>query len=498
MTPRKARLIALSLIPIIAQQALAQPVYTPKQLAPQKALEDIRILRSAVLDLHPGLDRYTSEQAHIAMLDQLEERAQTGITDTELFLESSRILARLRCDHTKTELPPAIEEARTKEPSYLPFTFKLVDGRMYADQVTTQLTRKINRRDEILAINDQPVGRILERITPLVSVDGYTDHAAISALQYSNEYMGDAVDHFLPFLEGFTTSFTITARSHDSGEVNTFRAKALTYPGWQTLATGSDTRYGSNFDSSVTYRRINDSTAYLAIDTFVNYRTNADPRAILQPHFDDMRSNDIDHLILDLRNCGGGSNEVPATLIRYLSPTPAQIYRSATVRQYRFEDLRPYIETWDQSIFSVPDALFTPTDDGNWEVNLDMMAGASRIQQPYDDRFEGDLTILIGPQNSSGATAFCARINELRDVTFIGQPQGGSAEGPTAGILLFVVLPNSKIKLRIPLMMQYVDINSFDFGMGLTPDIEVNPTVDDIFENRDVALEAAINNARNN
>ncbi|WP_099017636.1 hypothetical protein [Marinicella litoralis] len=64
-------------------------------------------------------------------------------------------------------------------------------------------------------------------------------------------------------------------------------------------------------------------------------------------------------------------------------------------------------------------------------------------------------------------------------------------EGPTAGILFFMKLPASDITTRIPMFRQYNDVENFEPGMGLTPDVFATQTKSDLLKGVDTILKAA-------
>ena len=74
----------------------------------------------------------------------------------------------------------------------------------------------------------------------------------------------------------------------------------------------------------------------------------------------------------------------------------------------------------------------------------------------------------------------------------VGAPTGGSAEGVTANVLLFLRLPESGFLARIPGQRIYNNVASFEPGMGVRPDVEIIPSADDAFAGRDVVLERAV------
>jgi len=77
----------------------------------------------------------------------------------------------------------------------------------------------------------------------------------------------------------------------------------------------------------------------------------------------------------------------------------------------------------------------------------------------------------------------------------IGEPTGGSAEGPTAGLMFFLNLPNSGVTVRVPALRSWTNVPHPTPGKGVMPDEVVRPTVEAWLEGRDPVLRAAWNGA---
>ena len=484
---RHAVLVAGLTMVMVGQGALADG--PERELTAVAAADDVRVLRSTIERVHPGYGRFTSAAAMDRLFDDLERSVARGTTDARLYLEVSRLLAHLRCDHTKAELSPSIEEHRRSTPTHLPFGFRLFDGRMYVDRVDGVDGTGLARGDEVLAINGRPVGRILADVAPLVSVDGWTDHAKRIEMEHSSEYLGDAVDHFWPFLYGWPSSWTIEARDRASGAVKVVERAPLTYDAWLALTTEGASRY-VDFPDTVEFRMIDERTGYLSIGTFVNYRRPVAPASVFDPVFDALRDAGAERLIIDLRDCGGGSDDVPAALRSYLSPVVAPSSRRPPwVRTYEFGELRQYLSTWDESVFNMPADLFEDLGNGYYQMRQPVAE-----QRPSDrsNRFDGELIVLSGAGNASGATILIALLQAHAGARIVGEPTGGSAEGPTAGVILFLTLPTSGIVVRVPALRSWVNVPEPPAGMGVVPDIMVGQGVDDWLGGRDTVLEAAL------
>ena len=477
-----------ALLSVTPGRAQDPPPAAQSALTAGEAAEDIRIFRKALTEYHPGWARFTSAEAMNLALDDLERDTAAGVTDLELHRRVSRITAMMRCDHTLAEVPPAIIAWRSANPTHPPFRLDIRGGRAFIDQAD-ESQPSIQHGDEILAINGIAIGQLIAEVSPLVAIDGFTESAREPILEYSNEIPSGAIDAFYPAFHGYSDSFRIEGRRQSGQQTWTgyqTTVHAVTYSRYNKIATGSTSRYASNFEDAVSFEITddpttddpNDSAGLLRIDTFVNYRTNADPIAILKPHFDAMNeameSGRTDHLILDLRNCGGGSDEVPEALLTFLIDQPFKLNaRQPWVRTYDFSGLREHLASWNEDYFNLPPALFTPVAReiagpvGYYEVSEQLFP--NRTVTPRDDRFTGRITVLCGPANASGATNFMARLNGRANVSFKGEPTGGSSEGPTAGHMFMLTLPNSRIVIRIPVLRQFNNALEIEPGMGIIP-----------------------------
>ncbi|MEL7237905.1 MAG: S41 family peptidase, partial [Planctomycetota bacterium] len=137
-----------------------------------------------------------------------------------------------------------------------------------------------------------------------------------------------------------------------------------------------------------------------------------------------------------------------------------------------------------------PEIFFKDVGDGYFEVR--MPAGLDVVKAKEDNRFDGKITVLSSAANSSGATILIALLQDRYGATVVGEPTGGSSEGPTAGIMLFMKLPASGITVRIPAIRSWVNVEHPTPGMGVMPDVVVRPDYESWLAGEDKVLEAAM------
>ena len=181
----------------------------------------------------------------------------------------------------------------------------------------------------------------------------------------------------------------------------------ITFAAWKALAGESAP---IDFRNGTRWAMLNDTTAQLTIRSFVNYRQPLNADSLYRTIFAQLRSRHVAHLILDLRDNGGGSDDASSALIPYLADAPVQLTRRIRRRTIHVDStLAAAFDTWGDRtpIFSPAESLFTK-DSGGWFTEKQQEPPL----QPQSERFTGRDSILVGRRNGSGATMLLAVLQQ--------------------------------------------------------------------------------------
>ncbi len=472
-----------------ANAALATAAFDPDlaTITPAQAREELALLKAALTVHHPGYDRFATEAELDAWWGGAERAAASGPTAAAWYTTISRLLAMIRCDHTKAELPEAMVAFRTKTPRYLPVRLAFFGDRAYVAAVADGVDG-VAVGDELIAVGDLSTRAIVERAAPMLSVDGFTDAAKDLELGYSSEYEGAAFDLFNQLMFGGAAAYQVVTLNAD-GVRTTQTVDALTYPDWVAMATDGGSRY-VNFADEVSWRNPAPGVAALRVGTFVNYRKPVDAAALYDGVFRAIAASGAERLIVDLRDCGGGSDDAALGLLRHLMVEPFVWAKPARVKAVSFDPaLREHLSTWDQAVFNADPAWFERQPDGMYEMR--MMQDRPPIE-PAAAAFPGEVVVLTSAANASGATHVIAKLKDAGRVTLVGESTGGNPRGCTAGIIVFLNLPHSGVTVRVPLQRTVLNVTSFEDGVAIDPDVRVARTPETYFSAADETLEAAI------
>lgn len=358
-------------------------------------------------------------------------------------------------------------------PNRLPLAFRWID-RTIVVTGNAATDRSIALGATIDAIDGILTATILQRLLPYVKADGANDGKRVYDLSVTGRAKYEAFDVFFPIAFKLGPKVLVEGRN-PNGE--RFRAELA-------LCTSSqrNTRLGYKVDPWH-FSRIDSKTALWRLSTMAAWNFGFDWKATLADQTRDLIASKSDALVLDLRGNEGGLDEVIWELARALASKPITVPPFDRVIQYKVvpDDLRPYLETWDQSWFNV-ERRVTERPDGRYAP---ILPATSRISESRS-AFKGRVILLVDEGNSSATFILALALKSSGIATIVGRPTGGSRRGINGGQMFMLRLPKSGIEIDIPL------IGSFALDQpdqGVVPDHRVAWTAEDISAGRDPDLE---------
>lgn len=182
------------------------------------------------------------------------------------------------------------------------------------------------------------------------------------------------------------------------------------------------------------------------------------------------------NLIIDLRYNRGGNILIPALFYSYIAQKDFNEDIHLRVPDFDLPD-KNYIEKiGDREVnkdqvdeflnnFQKP---FTKKN-GYYELNYIN----NEIRKPNKNNYKGNVYLMIGGRNFSGASYFTAIFKNDNRGQIIGEQIGGSHHNITAGIQIEYVLPNTKIRVSLP-----IGVLTFSKDIETNvPEKKINPDV---------------------
>ena len=461
-------------------------------------LSDLQILRAAYEQLHPGLYRYNSRTEMDTRFDELRNEFSHDQSLREAYLALSVFAATVKCGHTYPNFfnqKQAVVSALFEGHDRLPFYFRWLDGQMV---VTSDYTADhlLPRGTRVLSINGTPAAMILARLMTVARADGSNDAKRTAYLEVNGDSKYEAFDVYFPlFFPPASASLQLVIKRPAEKKPHSLTVRALTFEERVSAINPREQgRKGGN-DVLFEWRYLPDGSAYLRMPTWALYDSKWDWKAWLNDRLDELAEKNPRALIVDLRGNEGGNdvgNEILKRVVR--ADLKLSSYRRLVRYRNTPDDLNPYLDTWDPSFKKWGDAAVEleqpfPTAPPVHYFALkkfDDDAAGDDVIRAEGKPFVGKLYVLIDANNSSATFQFARVVQQQKLGTLVGQPTGGNQRGINGGAFFFLRLPKSQIEMDLPLIGSFPTSPQPD--AGLTPDVLVEPTFDDIVNGVDAVL----------
>jgi len=458
-----------------------QETFSPSQLK-----EDLKVLREALEEGHPGLYLYTPKEDFDRHFERADEALDRAMTLREFYLEVTPLVEKVYCGHTYFDLPQKLLNFLLKDAPQFPLPLVFLNQKAYLDHAALELPLGC----EITAIDGIPMEAVMKKLLPQVRSDGYNETMKYHIL--ANDF---GLRHFLSF-----------------GPAENYRVDYLPYGSEETLQKQISAIPAKKLEGRLTQRHsespkrkkykigaVEKGISLFSMNTFdfgLNKKGRRKYKDFLRENFSELEQDeDARCIILDLRRNDGGFVGNDAQLFAYLAQAPFRDFRSArmTTLEIPVKDhlSRHQFPKMLEKIFakefkSLKTGKFTMLDEKN------------RRWTPKKNAFDGQVFVLISGWTHSGGTVLGSYLLNNDNVTFIGEETGGGHAVFTAGNMVLYDLPNTLCQLEVPLILyeNFKGSRSFPKGSGIRPDHKVTQSQKDLIANEDTVMNFALNLAR--
>jgi hypothetical protein len=328
--------------------------------------------------------------------------------------------------------------------------------------------------DEILSINGIAAADILERATELVFTDGNNATQKIYRVEQTFPV-------FYYFVFGPTAVFRVERRSPD-GQTATVEFGSVPQTNKPEIFPGPPV------DSSKILIK-GDGLALYSMDT-INHTALIDIDRFQGKHhrksyrqmFRYLRLNDIDHLVVDVRNNGGGGVFKGNNFLAYLLKPTVRGFNFA--RKPNLIGFNPKFKTGFMS--RITPLLFTLNPlqypgEGGWHHFFPFIRKGR-------NHFNGRVYVLANGGTFSMASYTTTYLKHKRGAIFIGEETGGGEDGSRGMLLGDILLPNTGLKISLNIYQVRHNLKIEDTGQGVMPDYPVKYNIEDRLQQKDLEM----------
>ncbi len=463
------------------------PLFAQKSYSREAMLEDFRYMKKALQQCHPGLYRYQSR----AQIDSLFNATEAGIGESmslyEGFALFSRLTSAIRCAHTVLTPQENWMDLFFQEVRHFPYQVFFIGDKAY---LTVNRTRDktIKPGAELLSINSMPADSIRQRLFRHLPADGYNQ--TLKAWQIDNLMFS----YYYYLLIGRPDAFVIRYRDLD-GAIHEHLSPAL-----GTREIDKNTHKNpvnrailSHYPRKKPQRFEIDPVRGIAVLTLREFfggdgaSARRQLREYLEHCMQQMSQQKIRHLVVDLRNNSGGYDSQGQELLSWFITRPVPYYQRLHTITRDSEFLQ--YSTVPKATLARLDKILTPETDGTFTINEAANTGLQKIQ-PAAAAFTGKVYFVVNGATGSATAEFTAVAKANGTGTFIGEETGGGYEGGNGNEFVGIKLPQTKMKLTIPLVYYHMAVGTpARPGRGTIPDYFVTYMLEDVMTGKDPYLE---------
>lgn len=453
-------------------------------LSPSSMLEDFDILRKAIQEAHGGLYRYADSVTINKLFTDERARLQSPRSKQEFIAAISTTLANLRDGHMRLEYDEQTN-VQIAQARMLPLRLVAQGSKLFVLFNDTRDDQAIVPGMEIISVNGRPAEDLLTAMLSKVSGDGFiqtgklfllgrnfamyywlfTDQGEIFDIE-ARDPAGRVVK---AVLEGVASADRSANRN-----ANPVNASALKYVPQARSKNILVQFHDNNSIASISIRGFEGATFTEELDSV----------------FRSVQQRKTTAVILDLRGNGGGVDTYGAYLVSQFTDKPFRYFDRIHLR-----DINPSFTTFRSQTLEDLKSETTADPKGGFLVTHGLHPGVG-IQQPGKYPFKGKLIVLLNGGTFSTAADVTAVLHNMKRGVFVGEESGGGYDGNTSGTNARVILPNSKLSVKVQMYDYYNAVTSKVKGRGTIPDHGITNSISEVVRGTDAQLTEAFKLAR--
>ncbi len=472
-------------------------------IAPKLLRSDVDFTYRKLQKLHPNLYWYISKNELDYKMDSLKKSIKKPLKPFQFYEKLAPVLANIKEGHLRLSIPEKkftkdeIKKLENQKGLFSRMNYVVEGDRLFVKDNAAKF-ENIAVGTEILAIQDEPVADYLKRYRTYINSDG-----------------NNATFQKYALARRWATYFTIENGILDSVKIQTklngvikelyvnreqktkIEKKAEVIEKKLVNATPVNKVKDYNivtkdFNRKLSYLDKDSSIAYMKIATF----SGTYSRTFYKQSFKSIKNAKSKYLILDVRDNLGGSLSEIHNLYSYLTNEDFQFIKDIEVASFTSMHAANYYKEFPRFLQPVAALVYPVYFLGTLlsvkKHNDKFLLRNNNIftyTKPKKDAFHGKVYVIVNGSSFSASSIIAAKIKGDKRGIIVGEETGGTNDGTVAGRYATVVLPHSKLKLPIGLMLIQPNIKLEDSKRGVLPDVEITKTTLQILQKKDLELD---------
>jgi len=465
----------------------------PKSLSKEAMIKDFEVFQDIFEQANSGLYKYHSKEK----IDSVFSVNKNKITDTTSYREFYNIIFEVvdfsGSSHNYLDYPSTIKKGFYTQNLSFPIPIKYISGKIY----TNIKYGEIPLGSEIIAVNGIQAEDFIEDVSKYTTTDGFNKTGKYAFLETSY------LPLYVYLAYGEQENFEIEYKFEE--KIQKKKLPAITYNQFYKIYSK---RYIPKYEerkSAIDFHYLQDiKTGLLSVHTFglggPETEKHKEYAKFLEKVFQDLKDKNIENLIVDIRDNGGGNDPNDILLFSYLTDRKFHENIEAFITTTEDIPMKEYFSIQNIDVLKemVKESKETFTIHKNGKYYLDPELNPE--WEPNKNAFQGNIYLLIDPFVASAGSLFASMIKSDEKAVVIGQETLGGYYGHTGHLSVEYILPNSEFVLSFSVVDLKQDVKKLPdqkIGEGVKPNFTVEPSINDYLKGEDKVLKFAIDLIKN-
>jgi hypothetical protein len=453
--------------------------YNPdKRYTRQELQQDYSLLRNILEKKHPSLYWYTPKDSMDYYFDTYYQNIEDSMTEQQF---GWKVLApltnKIHCGHTSFIMSKDWDQFIVKKtiPSF-PLYMKIWDDTMVVIKNLDTKDSVIKNGTLITSINGITNKDMIRQMFDYLPVDGYAENVNYIRLSANFPYFHRNI---YGIYKNYRVGYIDTAGIEETTLLPLYNLLPDSLQNAKQPEVKKISRHELRKQYISSFRSFSiDSSINTAVVTLNTFSKGGGRRLghFIRSSFKKIKKDSIKNVILDLRINGGGDVDMFILLTKYLRNTT---FKVADTTYAVSQSLKPYGKYIRHSWINNLGLLFLTKkySDGKYHYGF----YKRHFYHPkITNHFDGNLYVLISGATFSASTLFCNAVKGQPNVKLIGEETGGGWYGNNGIMIPEITLPNTKLRVRLPLFRMVQYDHTIKDGHGVAPDIIITPTLDNV------------------
>ena len=445
--------------------------------------EDLQLLKKILEANHPSMYWYTPQQTLDSFFRAAIDQVKDSMNEVSFRNTVAAYVSKIQCGHTAVRNSKSF----TKKYSRLskirfPLNVKLWDDSMVVLSSLRPRDSVFVRGTKILQINQMSGRQYIDTFSRFISGDGPGN-------QYATQQISGNFGTFYKNVMGLDSLYAISFLNRSGKRVDTLIANVSASALASITKDSINKNPGIKIPSKKEIRKIQKAEKrMLQIDTltrtaFMRLGSFSGAGRFIRSSFRKIKKAGAENLVIDLRTNGGGKVSNSTLLTRYISDHRFKVADSVVRNSSGLSNRRYINSAWVYSL----GLLFSAKklDDGKYHFTRFEKKQWDPIEKNH---FNGKVYLVQGGYSFSATTLFLGEMKGQQNVKLVGEETGGGYYGNSAMLITYCTLPNSKLRVSLPLYRLVINKNR-PKGGGVLPDIYVPPSSAAIERGVDLKME---------